>query len=98
MAMGVFGSPDELGLEGAGVIRRVAADVTDLQPGDRVVMMAWGIFRTRIILPITSCRRVPDGVAMDDAATLASVYMTAIFCLCYLARLQKGDVSALSGS
>ncbi|KAI2931662.1 hypothetical protein CBS147321_10186 [Aspergillus niger] len=91
VGMGVFGSADELGLEGTGVVRRVASDVKDLQAGDHVLMLAWGLFRTRVVLSATACRKLPANTPMDDAATVGSVYMTAIFCLCHLARLRKGD-------
>ncbi|EHA26223.1 hypothetical protein ASPNIDRAFT_171221, partial [Aspergillus niger ATCC 1015] len=94
VGMGVFGSADELGLEGTGVVRRVASDVKDLQAGDHVLMLAWGLFRTRVVLSATACRKLPANTPMDDAATVGSVYMTAIFCLCHLARLRKGDVMA----
>ncbi|KAI2821299.1 hypothetical protein CBS115989_3053 [Aspergillus niger] len=91
VGMGVFGSADELGLEGTGVVRRVASDVKDLQAGDHVVMLAWRLFRTRVVLSATACRKLPANTPMDDAATVGSVYMTAIFCLCHLARLQNGN-------
>lgn len=97
MGMGVFGSADELGLEGTGVVHRVASDVKDLQPGDRVMMLGGGLFRTRVVLSATFCRKIPADLAMDDAATMASVYMTAWYCLCHLGRLENGDVSQPAG-
>lgn len=91
--MGAFGNPDELGLEGTGVVNRVASDVKGLQPGDEVMMLSGGLFRTRVVVPARFCLKIPAGLAMDDAATMTSVYMTAMFCLCHLGRLREGDVS-----
>ncbi|GKZ24039.1 type I Iterative Polyketide synthase (PKS) [Aspergillus brasiliensis] len=98
VGMGVFGSVDELGLEGSGLVRRVASDVQDLQPGDRVLVLASGAFGTRGVVDATYCFKVPAGAPLQDAAALGTVYMTAIHCLCHLARVRKGDVYATVGN
>ncbi|GLA23998.1 type I Iterative Polyketide synthase (PKS) [Aspergillus niger] len=98
VGMGVFGRADELGLEGTGVVHRVASDVKDLQPGDRVMIIGGGLFRTRVVLSATFCRKIPADLALDDAATMGSVYMTAWYCLCHLGRLQNGDIFATVGN
>ncbi|GLA38616.1 putative PKS/NRPS-like protein biosynthetic cluster [Aspergillus niger] len=98
VGMGVFGRADELGLEGTGVVHRVASDVKDLQPGDRVMILGGGLFRTRVVLSATFCRKIPADLALDDAATMGSVYMTAWYCLCHLGRLQNGDIFATVGN
>ncbi|GLA68503.1 putative PKS/NRPS-like protein biosynthetic cluster [Aspergillus tubingensis] len=98
VGMGAFGDPDELGLEGTGVVNRVASDVKGLQPGDEVMMLSGGLFRTRVVVPARFCLKIPAGLAMDDAATMTSVYMTAMFCLCHLGRLREGDIFATVGN
>lgn len=92
--MGLFGSPDELGVEGSGIIRRVASDVsTDLKPGDRVAVVNTGVFRTSAVIHSRRCIKLSDDITLEDAATMPSVYLTSIYCLVNLGRLKKGEVS-----
>jgi NADPH:quinone reductase-like Zn-dependent oxidoreductase len=91
--MGLFGDPEEFGVEGSGVVRRVAPDVTEFRPGDRVFVLSEGLFRTRIVIKAVKCFKVPDELSLEDAATMPSAYVTSAYCLGHLCRLQKGEVS-----
>ncbi|KAJ0418662.1 hypothetical protein BJY00DRAFT_314811 [Aspergillus carlsbadensis] len=92
VALGLFGEPNEFGLEGSGVIRRVAPGaIRDLKPGDRVALLTTGTFRTRFVVHSRYCIRVPEHVSLEDAATMPSVYITACYCLVHLARLHKEE-------
>ncbi|KAL3496347.1 hypothetical protein BJX62DRAFT_251184 [Aspergillus germanicus] len=92
VALGLFGEPNEFGLEGSGIIRRVAPGVIrDLKPGDRVALLTTGTFRTRFVVHSRYCIRVPEHVSLEDAATMPSVYITACYCLVHLARLHKSE-------
>ncbi|KAL4900418.1 hypothetical protein BDW74DRAFT_182748 [Aspergillus multicolor] len=92
VSLGLFGEPNEFGLEGSGIIRRVApGTVRDLKVGDRVALLTTGTFRTRFVVHSRYCLRIPDHVSLQDAATMPSVYITAAYCLGHLARLQKGE-------
>lgn len=66
------------GLEGAGTVLEVGAQVTTLVPGDRV---AWtgipGSYAEEVIVPADRAARVPDGVALDVAAAAMLQGMTA---------------------
>jgi NADPH:quinone reductase-like Zn-dependent oxidoreductase len=90
--MGLVGDKTELGLEGSGTIRRVGCNVTDLKPGDRVVAISPGILQSRIITQPDSCSKIPDGLSLEDAATMTTVYLTAIYSLIELGSLKKGQV------
>ncbi|KAL5046523.1 hypothetical protein BDW71DRAFT_214582, partial [Aspergillus fruticulosus] len=92
VSLGLFGEPNEFGLEGSGIVRRVAPGaIRDLKPGDRVALLTTGTFRTRFVVHSRYCLRVPDHVSLEDAATMPSVYITAAYCLLHLARLEKGE-------
>jgi hypothetical protein len=94
VALGLFGEPNEFGLEGSGIVRRVAPGaIRDLKPGDRVALLTTGTFRTRFVVHSRYCIRVPDHISLEDAATMPSVYITAAYCLIHLARLHKEEVS-----
>lgn len=47
-------------LECAGVVNRVGSDVSNLKPGDRVVVMAPGHFSTLEKFPEWSCEKLKD--------------------------------------
>ncbi|KAL4863599.1 hypothetical protein BDV12DRAFT_206352 [Aspergillus spectabilis] len=92
VALGLFGEPNEFGLEGSGIVRRVAPGaIRDLKPGDRVALLTTGTFRTRFVVHSRYCIRVPDHISLEDAATMPSVYITAAYCLIHLARLHKEE-------
>ncbi|KAL4772444.1 hypothetical protein BDW60DRAFT_216463 [Aspergillus nidulans var. acristatus] len=92
VSLGLFGEPNEFGLEGSGIVRRVAPGAKrDLKPGDRVALLTTGTFRTHFVVHSRYCLRIPDHVSLEDAATMPSVYITAAYCLIHLARLQKGE-------
>ncbi|KAL3456975.1 hypothetical protein BJX64DRAFT_296261 [Aspergillus heterothallicus] len=92
VALGLFGEPNEFGLEGSGVVRRVAfGAIRDLKPGDRVALLTTGTFRTRFVVHSRYCIRIPEHVSLEDAATMPSVYITACYCLVHLARVHKSE-------
>jgi NADPH:quinone reductase-like Zn-dependent oxidoreductase len=80
-----------LGLEGAGIVRRVASDVTTYKPGDRVVVFEKGTFANRIQVTTERTHKIPDHLSYTDAATITGVYLTSLYSLFNLANLQKGD-------
>lgn len=80
-----------LGLEGAGIVRRVASDVTTYKPGDRVVVFEKGTFANRIQVTTERTHKIPDHLSYTDAATITGVYLTSLYSLFNLANLQKGN-------
>jgi len=80
-----------LGLEGAGVVRRVASDVTTYKAGDRVVVFEKGTFANRIQVTTERTHKIPDRLSYTDAATITGVYLTSLYSLFNLASLQKGN-------
>lgn len=82
-----------LGLEGAGIVRRVGDSDDDQQykVGDRVAVMKNGTFANRIQVPVQRVHRIPDSLSFEDAATIPVVYLTSIYSLFNLGGLRKGQ-------
>jgi NADPH:quinone reductase-like Zn-dependent oxidoreductase len=84
-----------LGIEGAGVIRRVGPGC-QLKVGDRVAVIGSGTYSTRFITVEDLCVKIPDNLGFEDAATMPCVYSTVIYSLINVGQVKKGDVSAVS--
>ncbi|KAM5491840.1 Mycolipanoate synthase [Microsporum canis] len=91
VAMGLFGNPEEFGIEGSGVVRQVAPGATGFKPGDRVFVLATGAFRSRVVKPAHMVTHIPDDITLEDAATMPCVYFTTILCLETLAHVKEGE-------
>ncbi|OQD86541.1 hypothetical protein PENANT_c007G06237 [Penicillium antarcticum] len=87
--MGVVGDKKDLGIEGSGIVRRVGANVTSLLPGDKVAITSSGIFGDQVVISHKRCFKLPDTLSLEDAATMPSVYATAIYSFIHLGMLRK---------
>lgn len=92
VALGAVPSKSDLGLEGSGVITKVGSKVQGLRVGDGVLVAHSGIFGTTITVPATHCLPIPDGVSFASGASLPSVYVTAIYSLIMVGKLEKDQV------
>ncbi|KAL0935770.1 KR domain-containing protein [Colletotrichum truncatum] len=91
-ANGIVDMPEEgFGLEASGVVSAVGPDVKHLRAGDRVFLLNRGSFSTSITIPEELCEKIPDGLSLEDAATMPCVYATAIYSLFNIGRLQRGQ-------
>ncbi|EKG12982.1 Beta-ketoacyl synthase [Macrophomina phaseolina MS6] len=68
-----------LGLEGAGVVRRVGAGVSAFAVGDRVVTIEKGLLANRIHAPEKRVVKIPDVMSFEEAATMPVVFATAVY-------------------
>ena len=97
-SMGVisFGSKNiPLGIELAGVVRRVASNVRNVAIGDRVFAVANdGCFTTNAVLHAPLVIKIPDNLSFDEAATMAGGFATALQALVDVGQLEKGQVRA----
>jgi NADPH:quinone reductase-like Zn-dependent oxidoreductase len=94
IAMGVVDSAAiSLGLEAAGIVRKVGTGVSHLQVGDRVFVFGGCCFSTRLRINAELCRRIPDVLSFQDAATMPCVFSTVIQGLQHVGRLEAGQVS-----
>ncbi len=66
------------GLEYAGTVSAVGSAVTNLVPGDRVMgIEAGGCYAERVVTHSRQALPIPSGVALEDAAAIAEVFLTA---------------------
>ena len=82
---------ESLGLEFSGRVSRVGKNVRDLAAGDQVFGMAPGALRRRLVVSRHAVCRVSDATCPAAAATLPSVFMTALYALGQVARLERGE-------
>jgi acyl transferase domain-containing protein/NADP-dependent 3-hydroxy acid dehydrogenase YdfG/acyl carrier protein len=80
-----------LGLECAGRVTAVGADVAHLKLGDRVVAIARDCFRPRITIPAAFVCRIPDRLSTTSATGLPIVFLTAHLALNRMARIGAGE-------
>ncbi len=80
------------GVEGAGVVDGVGADVTDLKPGDRVAYggPVGGYAELRLV-PADRLVKLPDGVSTEQAAAALLQGMTAEMLLRRVSSVKSGD-------
>ncbi len=86
--------PFVLGLEGAGVVESVGADVTAVRAGDRVAWaQAAGSYATHVVAPVDRLVKLPDGVATEVAAALMLQGMTAHYLAHGVRETRAGDTA-----
>jgi NADPH2:quinone reductase len=84
--------PFTLGMELAGTVEQVGADVTTLKVGQRVISYTgFGGLADYAAIPAEICLPIPDDMPMVDAAAFPVGYGTAHLALDHRARLQPGE-------
>lgn len=87
------------GKDAAGVVRAVGKNISQLQPGDRVVsQLEHGAFAELVSAPAASCFRIPDAMSFEDAAAMGLVYQTAYFALMERGGFRKGETVLVTGA
>ncbi|PYH84622.1 hypothetical protein BO82DRAFT_381420 [Aspergillus uvarum CBS 121591] len=88
VAMGLVGDRSSLGFEATGVVCRTGSQVLEFQPGDRVVFTQNGLFTTKTVANQRYCLKLPDGLGLEEASTMLSVYATVLYSLLRVGTLQ----------
>jgi putative PIG3 family NAD(P)H quinone oxidoreductase len=71
------GASPILGLECAGEVAEVAADVGDWKPGDRVMaLLAGGGYAEEVVVDAGSVMRLPDSLSFEEGAGLSETLLT----------------------
>lgn len=79
------------GVEGAGVVEAVGAEVSDLAPGDRVGwVMQMGSYAQQAVRPAAKLVKLPDGVTTTQAGAALLQGMTAHYLVRSTFRVQSG--------
>jgi acyl transferase domain-containing protein/NADPH:quinone reductase-like Zn-dependent oxidoreductase/acyl carrier protein len=91
-ALGMYpGDAGPLGGECAGRVVAVGTGVTEFKPGDRVMVVAQGSFASHVVCPAELAFKIPRGLDYEEAVTIPGVFMTALYTLKRLGRLQGGQ-------
>ena len=86
------GASDILGLECAGEIVQLGADVTDWAMGDRVcALLSGGGYAEYATAPAGQCLPIPQGLSLTEAASLPETYFTVWSNLFDRAKLKAGE-------
>nr|ALQ32782.1 putative polyketide synthase [Fusarium babinda] len=80
-----------LGIECAGVVSKVGANVDKFKVGDRVFGMHAGCFQTRVRVDPRTFQRTPDHLGDEEAASLMCTSATVVHSLIDVGRLQRGE-------
>ncbi|RKP45285.1 type I polyketide synthase [Trinickia fusca] len=80
-----------LGFECAGRVVRVGSAVTDLAVGDEVIAMALSAMASHVTVERRLVHRKPAALSFEAAASVPTVFMTAVYSLERLAHLRPGE-------
>jgi NADPH2:quinone reductase len=83
--------PDVPGLEAAGEVEAVGAEVTTCRPGDRVMAIGARAFAEAMLVPEAAVYPMPAALGFEQAAALPIQGLTAHHTLFLMGRLQPGE-------
>lgn len=85
--------PSGIGMEGAGVVEAVGADVSDIAPGDRVAYAGGpiGAYAEARLMPADRLVKLPDAFPFEQAGAMMLKGLTAQYLLRRTYRVQPGD-------
>ena len=90
--------PFSPGMEGAGEIAALGADVESWAVGDKVVCGELGTFADYMVMPAERLRKIPDNLDFATAAATGSAYLTAYVGLVRRGLLQKDEWLLVHGA
>ncbi len=94
----LVGSPHVVGYQCAGTISEVGSNVTDRNVGQRVVAVApFGSHASRAAYDAQATWVIPDGLDLQQAATIPIPFGTADVCLFEFGRLRDGESVLIQG-
>jgi putative PIG3 family NAD(P)H quinone oxidoreductase len=92
------GASPILGLECAGVVSELGANVRDWRTGERVMaLLPGGGYAEDVVVHAGSVMRVPDALSDEEAAALPEVFLTAFLNLFMLAQVNRGESALIHG-
>jgi NADPH:quinone reductase-like Zn-dependent oxidoreductase len=86
------------GMDLAGVVESVGADVTGFAPGDEVFGIGKGAFAEHAVAPASKLAPKPDGLSFEQAAAIAISGLTALQAVRDVARVQAGQRVLITGA
>ena len=91
IALGVYPEEASIGGEGAGVVLDVGSDVTEFEPGDRVMGLLADAFGPVAVTDRRLLARAPERWSHAQAASVPIVFLTAYYALVDLADIREGE-------
>ncbi len=92
------GASEILGLECAGTVSEIGANVSGWTIGDRAMaLLAGGGYAEEVVVDAGSAMHVPDHLTDEEAAAVPEVFLTAFLTLFLLARLREGESVLIHG-
>lgn len=92
------GASEILGLEMAGVVARLGAEVTGWQVGDAAcALLSGGGYAEQVAVPAAMLMPVPKGWSFAEAAAMPEVFFTAFLNLFTEAGLREGETALIHG-
>ena len=75
--------PSNIGIEGAGIIKKIGSDVKNFKVGDKVAYasMPIGSYATHRIFPTKKLVKVPEGIELENVVTLMTKGITTFYLL-----------------
>ena len=90
VSMGLI-ADTKLGLDAAGIIKRVGSKVSLVKAGDRVATFCLGAYRSLLRTQETLVQKIPENLTLEEGASIPCVYITAVQGLIEIGRLQPGE-------
>jgi putative PIG3 family NAD(P)H quinone oxidoreductase len=92
------GVSEILGLECAGEVAEVGADVRGWKPGDRAMaLLAGGGYAEEVVVSAGCALPVPDALSLEEAAAVPEVFLTVFLNVFQLAALPDGGSALVHG-
>ncbi len=92
------GASPLLGLECAGEVVEVAADVPEWKTGDRAMaLLPGGGYAEQVVVPAGSAMRVPERLSLEEAAAVPEVFLTVFLNVFQLGALPLGGSALVHG-
>lgn len=86
-----------LGMECAGTIVRLGADVDTFKPGDRVVAFAPHAFASHVVAPAFAISPLPTGIPFEAACSIPVAFLTAYYSLVHLGQIRADETVLIHG-
>src|SRR5690554_62449 len=95
---GAASRPKPLGSEGAGEVIELAADVSNVKMGDRVMGRCYGAFAEYALMDAAEAMLIPDGPSWQEAAAIPLAYLVAYDMLVVQGKLQADEWLLITGA
>ena len=94
---GLSATGKAVGMEGAGVVVKLGADINGFQPGDRVMGRCTSAFSEYVLMDLHEVMRMPAALSWEEAASVPLTFMVVYDMLVEQGRLVAGEWLLVNG-